>query len=275
MLASFLLALREGIEAALIVGIVLGAVRKLGRADLVPALRWGLVAATLTSVIVGVSLTAFGLSLEAPAEQVFEGIAMLLAAGVLTWMIFWMSRQARYIKADLETGVRRAAMMGGSGALFGLAFLAVVREGIELALFLAAAAMSSGTRGTAIGGIFGLGAAAVLGWAIFASTIRLDMARFFRVTGAVLLLFAAGLVGHAVHEFNEVGWIPAIIEHVWNLGPVLNEGSLPGAILQALAGYNSDPSLTEALAYAAYFGVVLITLRRSDRKQPVAAQVAA
>ena len=140
MLASFLLAVREGIEAALIIGIVLGALRKLQRADLVPALWWGTGAAALVSVLVGVGLTAMGLSLRSPAEQVFEGMAMLLAAGVLTWMIFWMSRQARYIKADLETGVRRAAMMRSSGALFGLAFLAVFREGIELALFLAAAA---------------------------------------------------------------------------------------------------------------------------------------
>jgi high-affinity iron transporter len=275
MLASLLLALREGMEAALIIGIVLGAVRKLGRPELAPAVWRGAGAAALTSLVVGIALTAFGLSLKEPAEQIFEGVAMLLAAGVLTWMIFWMNRQARYIKPGLETGVRRAAMSGGSGALFGLAFLAVVREGVELALFLAASAMSSGEQGTVTGGLLGLVVAALLGWAIFVSTIRLDLRRFFQVTGAVLLLFAAGLVGHSVHELNEVGWFPAIVEHVWNLAPVLDEGSVAGTILKALAGYNANPSLTEVLAYAAYFGAVLMTLRWSERKEPAAAQVTA
>jgi high-affinity iron transporter len=276
MLPSFLLALREGIEAALIIGIVLGALRKMGRTELAPAVWRGTLAAAAVSLMAGVALTAFGLSLAGPAEQVFEGVTMLLAAAVLTWMIFWMNKQSRFIKAELETGVRRAAMAAGSGALFGLAFLAVVREGIELALFLTAAAMSSGALSTIVGGLLGLAAAVVLGWGIFASTVRLDLRRFFQVTGGLLLLFAAGLVGHGVHEFNEVGWIPSIIESIWNLNPVLDEASTLGTMLKALLGYNGNPSLTEVVAYLAYVSSLLLVLRRSDRKtEGASAQAAA
>jgi high-affinity iron transporter len=275
MLASFLLALREGLEAALIIGIVLGALRKMSRADLAPAVWRGTIAASLVSIIAGIALTALGLSLEGPAEQIFEGVAMLLAAGVLTWMIFWMQRQSRTIKADLETGVRRAAMATGQGALFSLAFLAVVREGIELALFLTAAALTAGTQSTIIGGLLGLAAAVFLGWSIFASTVRLDLRRFFQVTGVLLLLFAAGLVGHGVHEFNEVGWIPNVIEHVYNLNPVLDENSTAGVMLKALLGYNGNPSLTEVLSYIAYLGAVILALRWTDRRKTASAAQAA
>jgi len=265
MLPSFLLALREGLEAALIIGIVLGALRKMGRADMAPAVWRGAASAAVVSLVAAVTFTAFGLSLEGAAEQIFEGVAMLLAAGVLTWMIFWMHKQARHIKDNLERDVRRATLSSGRGALFGLAFLAVVREGIELALFLTAAAFTSGTQNTIAGSLLGLAAAALLGWSLFVSTMRLDLRQFFQVTGAVLLLFAAGLVGHGVHEFNEVGWIPAVIDHVWDLNPVLDETSTVGIMLKALLGYNGNPALTEVVAYLAYVGTVLLTLRRSDR----------
>jgi high-affinity iron transporter len=270
MLPSFLLALREGLEAALIIGIVLGALRKMGRGDLAPSVWRGAMSATAVSLLTGATLTAFGLSLEGAAEQIFEGVAMLLAAAVLTWMIFWMQRQSRYIKDNLETDVRRATMSSGGGALFGLAFLAVVREGIELALFLTAATFTSGTQSTIIGGLLGLAAAAFLGWSLFASTVRLDLRQFFQVTGVLLLLFAAGLVGHGVHEFNEVGWIPAVVDHVWDLNPVLDENSTVGVMLKALLGYNGNPSLTEVIAYLAYVGTVGLMLRRNDRQSAAA-----
>jgi high-affinity iron transporter len=265
MLASFLLSLREGIEAALIIGIVLGALRKLNRTELVPAVWYGALCAVIVSLVTGVLLTVFGLSLEGAAEQIFEGVAMLLAATVLTWMIFWMSRQARSIKGELEAGVTHAASAGGRRALFGLAFLAVVREGVELALFLTAATFASDPESTILGAVIGLGTAILLGWSLFASTVRLDLRRFFQVTGFLLILFAAGLVAHGVHEFNEVGWIPPVIEHVWNLNPVLDENSTLGLMLKALLGYNGNPSLTEVLAYSAYYVAIFFGLRWTQR----------
>jgi high-affinity iron transporter len=270
MLPSFLLALREGMEAALIIGIVLGALRKLSRTDLAPAVWRGTLSAVLASLVAAVGLGAFGLSLQGTAMLVFEGIAMLLAAGVLTWMIFWMNGQARELRASLETGVRRAMLTGGQGGLFSLAFFAVVREGIELALFLTAAVMDAGARATVVGGLLGLGAAVFLGWSIFQSTIRLDLQRFFQVTGVLLLLFAAGLVGHGVHEFNEAGWIPAIIDPVWNFNPILNEDSVVGVALKAMFGYNGNPALTEVIAYAGYMLAVLLAWRLSARRRQAA-----
>ena len=186
MLASFLLSLREGIEAALIIGIGLGALRKLDRRDMAPAIWYGTFSALLLSLITGVLLTTFGRSLEGAAEQIFEGIAMLLAASVLTWMIFWMNRQARFIKGELEANVGRATSTNGTRALSSLAFLAVVREGIELALFLTAATFASDARSTIFGALLGLGAAVLLGWGLFASTVRLNLRHFFQVTGFLL-----------------------------------------------------------------------------------------
>jgi high-affinity iron transporter len=111
--------------------------------------------------------------------------------------------------------------------------------------------------------MLGLGTAFILGWSLFSTTIRLDLRRFFGVTGALLILFAAGLVAHGVHEFNEVGWIPALVEHVWDINFFLDENSTLGQLLKALFGYNGNPSLSEVLAYAGYFVAITIGLRRS------------
>lgn len=272
MLPSYLLSLREGIEAALIVGIVLGALRQMRRTDLSSAVWMGVLSASVLSVLAGVLLTTFGLSFEGRSEQLFEGIAMLLAAGVLTWMIFWMNRQARSIKGELESGVHKAAFEGGKRGLFALAFLAVLREGIELALFLVASVFASDVQQTLIGAFLGLGTAILLGWSLFATTVRLDLRRFFQVTGFLLILFAAGLVAHGVHEFNEAGVIPAVIEHVWDINPILDENSTLGSMLKALFGYNGNPSLTEVLSYFAYFAAIIVGLRLSGRRAGAAIQ---
>ncbi len=277
MLPTYLLSLREGLEAALIIGIVLGAVNKIRRNDLAPAVWLGTLSAVIVSILTAVILTSFGMSLEATAEQIFEGITMLIAAGILTWMIFWMSKQARFLKSELEAGVNKAAASTGKRAMFWLAFVAVVREGVELAFFITAAffagdqsQVTSNIIQTLAGTILGLGTAALLGWTLFATTVRLDLRRFFQVTGILLILFAAGLVAHGVHEFNEVGWIPAVVEHVWDVNAVLDETSVPGQLLRTLFGYNGNPSLTEMIAYFAYLIVVSIFWRR-DNAAPVKA----
>ncbi len=272
MLASFLLSLREGTEAALIIGIVLGALRKMRRSDLSSAVWIGVLSASLLSVLTGVLLTVLGLSFEGQAEQIFEGIAMLLAAGVLTWMIFWMSRQAHTIKGELESGVHKAAFESRKRGLFALAFLAVLREGIELALFLVASVFASDVQQTMLGAFLGLGTAILLGWSLFATSIHLDLRRFFQVSGFLLILFAAGLVAHGVHEFNEAGVVPAVIEHVWDVNPILDETAMLGSMLKALFGYNGNPSLTEVLAYIAYFTAIFFGLHMFERRAGTAIQ---
>jgi high-affinity iron transporter len=271
MLPTFLLSLREGLEAALIIGIVLGALTKIRRDDLSSAVWLGTLSAVIISILTAVLLTSFGMSLEENAEQIFEGITMLIAAGILTWMIFWMSKQARFLKSELEAGVNKAAASTGKPAMFWLAFVAVVREGVELAFFITAAffagdqsQVTSNIIQTLAGTILGLGTAALLGWTLFATTVRLDLRRFFQVTGILLILFAAGLVAHGIHEFNEVGWIPAVIEPIWDVNTILDETSLAGQLLKTLFGYNGNPSLTEMIAYFAYLIVVSIFWRREN-----------
>jgi high-affinity iron transporter len=281
MLPTFLLSLREGLEAALIIGIVLGALNKIRRTDFSPAVWLGTLGAVGVSALTAILLTLFGMSLEENAEQIFEGITMLIAAGILTWMIFWMGKQARFLKGELEAGVNKAAATTGKRAMFWLAFIAVVREGIELALFITAAffagdesQVSRNIIQTLAGTILGLGTAALLGWTLFATTVRLDLRRFFQVTGFLLILFAAGLVAHSVHEFNEVGWIPSVIEHVWDVNAILHEDSLAGQLLKTLFGYNGNPSLTEILSYFIYLAVVTVLWRRDmdPIKAPAASQ---
>lgn len=278
MLPTYLLSLREGLEAALIIGIVLGALSKIRRTDLAPAVWLGALSAVGVSILTAILLTGFGMSLEAEAEQIFEGITMLIAAGILTWMIFWMRKQARFLKSELEAGVNKAAASTGKGSMFWLAFIAVVREGIELALFITAAffagdqsQVTSNIIQTLAGTILGLGTAILLGWTLFATTVRLDLRRFFQVTGILLILFAAGLVAHGIHEFNEVGWIPAIVEHIWDVNAIVDENSVTGQLLKTLFGYNGNPSLTEMMAYFAYLIVVTILWRREPAPVKVTA----
>jgi len=268
--AALVLAFREGLEAALILGIVLGVLRRVGRRDQVNVVWLGAGLAALLSIGAGIGLYALGISFEGRAEEVFEGLAMLSAAGVLTWMIFWMDKQGRQIQAGLEQDARRAATSGGSWAIFSLAFLAVLREGIELALFLTAATFTATAAATLLGGLLGLGLAALAGWLIFFSTARLDVGAFFRVTSVLLIFFAAGLVAHGIHELNEAGIVPAVVEHVWDTNRVLDENSGGGQVLKALLGYNGNPSLTEVVAYIGYWIIVLLALRRRSTQAELA-----
>jgi high-affinity iron transporter len=137
---------------------------------------------------------------------------------------------------------------------------------VELAIFLVAAGLATGPGLELTGALIGLAAATGLGWLLFTSTRRLPLGSFFRFTNILLILFAAGLVAHGVHEFNEVGWIPAVIEHVYDLNPILNEQSTAGQLLQALFGYNGNPSLTEIIAYLVYFSVLTLSVFGFQRR---------
>lgn len=274
MLPSYLLSLREGLEAALIIGIVLGALRKIRRTDLIPSLWYGTISATVVSFLAAILLTFLGLSLEGNAEKIYEGITMLIAAGILTWMIFWMGKQARNMKTELEDGVNKAAASTGKASIFWLAFIAVVREGIELAIFLTAAFFVGNNENLGIntiqslaGVVLGLGTAILLGWSLLATAVRLDLRRFFQVTGFLLILFAAGLVAHGIHEFNEINWIPSIVEHVWDVNAFINEDSVFGQLLKTLFGYNGNPSLTEMIGYFVYIVVVAVLFNYSTIKR--------
>jgi len=266
MFPALLLALREGLEAALVIGILLGTLRQIRRNDLRPAVWQGLLAALLVALGAGGLLYALSLPLEGAAEKIYEGVTMLLAASVLTWMIFWMQHHAASLKESLATKVRRDALSGGRLPLFLIAFFAVVREGLELALFLTATTLTEGLSATLVGALLGLIAAAALGWGLFASLIRLDLRRFFVITGVLLTLFAAGLVAHGMHEFIELGWLPTLLDPVWNTNPLLPEQSPLGRLLTALFGYNGNPSLTEVLAYWGYLLLIALPFLHTKRR---------
>lgn len=259
MVASFLLSLREGLEAALIIGILLGALYKMNRANLRRAVWRGAGAAGMLSILAALALYGLGAEFEGRAEAIFEGSAMLLAAGLLTWMIFWMQLQAGRLKSKLEADVHRAAFRGGERALFLLAFLAIGREGFELALFLTASSFTSNALQTLSGALAGIALAAFSGYLLFSTSRRLSLRRFFQVSNILLILFAAGLVAHGVHEFNEAGLIPPMIEHLWDINHLLDEKAPLGQFLAALLGYNGNPSLTEVATYVTYLAVVWLT----------------
>jgi high-affinity iron transporter len=270
MVPSILLTLREGLEAALIIGIVLGALKKFNRADLKPIVWLGALSAAGISLLVAVVFQLLDVAFAGAGEAIFEGITMLLAAGVLTWMIFWMAKNGRQLNANIESEIRQATAQQGKRAVFLVAFFAVVREGIELALFLTASSLASGGLATLIGAVIGLAGSAILAWLLFSSLIKLNLRRFFLIINVLLIVFAAGLVAHGVHELNEVMIIPPIIEHVWDINWLLNENSFLGEMMKVLFGYNGNPSLTEVLAYVAYCGIVVFALVRGQNPRVAA-----
>lgn len=256
-LGALLITLREGFEMTLVVGIVLAYLAQTGT---MRAARWvwaGAGAATAVSLAFLGVLNALDAEFQGATEQIFEGVTMLLAATFLTWMIFWMLRNARTLRSELHRGVENALARGGAAwGLFLLVFFAVVREGVELALLLFAAP----GQGKLLGTVIGLAAALGLGVVIYAFGRRIDLRSFFRVTTILLILFAAGLVTHGVHEFVEAGAIAGGPE-LFDLSGVLPDDEGLGALLRALLGYSADPTLIEGIAYVGYYAAALILWR--------------
>jgi high-affinity iron transporter len=252
MLASYLLSLREGIEAALIIGITLSILKRTNRTDLFSTVFLGIGLAIAASLGAAFGLNWLGAEFEGAIEEIFEGFAMILAAGLITWMIIWLARQGQNFKKEVENNVNAAVQKNNKTAIFLLVFTSVLREGIELALFLFAIQFASEGLLVIIGVVLGLFTSVILGWLLFSSSLKLNMGQFFRVSNILLLLFAVGLLAHGVHEFNEVGWIPSIIEHVWDINHILSENNGFGLILKTLFGYNGNPSLSEVITYLLY-----------------------
>jgi high-affinity iron transporter len=260
--AAALLTTREGLEASLIVGIVLAYLAKTDNRQHMRVVWAGVAAAVLVSILTGALLFFTIGELEGRAEQIFEGVAMFSAVGVLTWMIFWMRRQAMGIKRDLESRVQGAVAAGSAVGLASVVFFAVLREGWETALFLFAISESSTPGVTAVGAVIGLVVAVTLGVLLYRGSRRLDLRQFFTVTGILLIVFAAGLLAHGIHEFQEAGLLPETVEHVWNTNALVGEDSTAGEFLTALVGYNGNPSLLEVVAWATYLVAALVFFLR-------------
>ena len=261
MLSALLIALREGLEAALIVGIVLGYLSKIGQRQRAPYAWAGVLTAALLSATLAIVMRIVGAELAEPYEQIFEGTTMLFAVAVLTWMIFWMRYQGRTLKNDIERKIQSAVTGGENWGLFGLAFLSVFREGVEMALFLAANAFAADGLGTLSGAIIGIALAVIAGVLIYAYAVRLDVQLFFNVTSILLMLFAAGLVAHGIHEFQEIGWLPILTTTAWDTRWLLDHESTLGSLLRALVGYTAEPTWLEVVTYVGYWVVIVQAVR--------------
>ena len=205
-MGSFVIVLREGFEATLMIGLILAFLDKTGQRDRHGRAVWaGAAIAVVTSLVIGAILFAAMGELEGKAEKLYEGTAMLFAASVATWMVFWMRKQARTLGGHLRSQVGDAVLAGGGAALAAVAFVGVAREGLESALFLFASVSDDGVIATIVGAAFGALGAVVLGWLFYKGAIRLDLRRFFMVTGVLVIGFAAYLIAGGTHEFAEAG----------------------------------------------------------------------
>lgn len=269
------LTFREGLEGALIVAIMLGYLRKVGRLQL----KWSVWAGALSAASLAVAFTVFlqilGAQFEDPAKAIYEGFTALFAVVMLTYMIFWMARQARYMKGSLEHTMQQKLVQGAGWGLFGLAFMTIAREGLETALFLSASAFASTGWATFVGGVVGVAIALVIAWLVYVAGVRLNLRTFFRVTSFMLLIFAAAMLRNGINEFEDIGWVPPIISQVWSTAGWLPADSGLGAVLQALTGYTSEPSLTQLIAYFGYLLVVGTLLIRPVKSRPATAVTAA
>ena len=262
MIESFVIALREGIEAALIVGIILGYLKKVGAEALAKPVYYGVGFGVLASIGIAGLFLLLRVEFEGKFEQLFEGITMLVAAVILTTMILWMRNNSKTYSEDLREKVETALTKRQSYGLASLAFVSIWREGIETVLFLGSASFTSSGIQLLIGGGLGLGLAVLIGVAIMKYSVRLDLRTFFNVTGILLILFAAGLVGRSILEFQEAGVIAPMIEHVYDINWLISGQSTAGKLLTALLGYDASPSLAEVFGYVGYWALISFWMYR-------------
>jgi len=269
--ASFLITLREGLEMALVVAIILAYLESTDRREFFRPIFLGAGAAVVVSTLAGIAFYNLVGDFEGPTEQFVEGALALAAAGVLTWMIFWMRNHARGISDDLHHKVDNAASHS-TRALALVAFVAVAREGFETALFLVGAKVndSSGAR-IVLGGLVGLVVAVIIGYFVYQGGHRINLRRFFNITGMLLILFAAGLFAKGVHEFREFFEIEGALAHpVWNIisGPLAHGWF--SDFLGGMFGWSADPERLRAAAYLAYLIPVAYLYFAGGRTRPTA-----
>ena len=273
---GLLIGLREGVEAALIVAIVLAYVVRTGNGRHIPKIWLGAIGAGAVSLAIGLLLFTTVGSFEEPYEQIFEGSTMLLAAAVVTWMLFWMRRQSMNLKGELQSAVDRVLGEGTAWGLAILAFTAVIREGVETALFLAGQATSEDTAAGSVlvGALLGLAGAVAIGWVFYRGSRTIDLRRFFRWTGIALVFIAAGLLSHAVHEFLEVAEISGVAiigsQPAYDITSVFADDAGIGQFLRAIFGFSSKPEVLTLLVHVAYVVGVLALYLRPVRRTPPA-----
>ena len=257
MSSSFIITLREGLEAGLIVAIILAYLKASGQR---PHFRTVLIAALVAvavSLAVGAAIFAVAGEFEGRTAEAFEGTAMLLAVGVLSWMVVWMKRQAAGIKKTLETDVAQAIGVGSAFALALIPFTAILREGLETSVFLFAATRTSTPLESTVGATTGILAATALTWGLYSGGYRVNLRVFFNVTGVLLVVLAGGLLLNGLKELHEAAVIGNLGPHAWDTYNVLADNSQLGKFLGTILGYDSSPYLGVVIAYVAYLALAL------------------
>ncbi|MBI2101025.1 FTR1 family protein [Candidatus Woesearchaeota archaeon] len=265
MLESFLITSRETLEASLVVGIVLAYLNRTNNQSYRKTVYYGIVFGILASILSAFIFMFFAGGFEGRAEQIFEGTTMIIGSFLLTTMILWMMRQ-RHIAKEIEGRVERHLMSSeplfSHLGIFMLIFIAIIREGVETVIFLNAINYASGIN--LIGGTLGIVAAIAIGYLFFVGIKNINLKKVFGVSSILLILFAAGLVAHGIHEFEEAGIVSGIIAPLFDINFILNEKGIVGSFLKGLFGYNGNPSLLEVIAYVAYLGVIFYLYKRIE-----------
>ncbi len=263
MLPTFVIGLREGLEAALIVGIVAAFLAQQGRRDALRLVWLGTASAVVLCVAVGIALDQLSRELPQRQQEGLETVIGLVAVGFVTYMVLWMRRHARDLKGDLEGHAAAALAAGSANALVLMAFLAVMREGFETVVFLLATFQNSTdkTQG-GIGAILGIAVAVVIGVLIYKGGLRINLGRFFTVTGAVLVVIAAGLLMTAAHTANEAGWLAFGQQQVWNLSWLVRPGTPFSSLATGVLGIQPYPMRVEVVAWFAYLVPMLVLVLR-------------
>ncbi|CAB4330818.1 MAG: iron transporter [Actinobacteria bacterium] len=258
MLSTFIIALREGLEASLIVGILVAYILKSDRKNLLLPLWSGVAAAIVASLGLGFALSQTSGGLSERANALFAGTTSFVAVALVTWMVFWMKRSARYLKTDLH-GKMDSAVRTGPLALAGAAFFAVIREGLETALFIYSNFKTvADTRSSALGLLLGFAVSISLGYLIFKSSIKLNLSKFFRYTGIALVVVAAGVLAYGVHEFQELGWLSGADSLAWDISSRMPADSIAGAALGGTVGFDTSTSWMQLAIWATYLTAVLV-----------------
>ena len=279
-LASFLITSRETLEAALVVGIVLTFLTKTNNHKYKKTVYYGIAFGILLSILAAVIFTIFAGGFSGRAEELFECTTMLVASVLLTTMILWMMKQKHIVK-EIENKVSTVIDKTNldktyAYGIFFLILIAILREGVETVIFLNAMRYASGI--SLVGGILGVLVAIGIGYLFFNSARKVNLKKFFNISSVLLILFAAGLVAHGIHELQEAAVIPFVVKEVWNINPavavegvypLLHENGLIGSFLKGLFGYNGNPSLIEILSYISYLGIIFYFYRRIENSNKV------
>lgn len=268
MLPTFVIGLREGIEAALIVGIIAAFLRQSGHRRELRAMWLGVGLALLLCLGVAIGLQVLDRELPEQQQEALETVVAAIAVGMVSFMIVWMRGHARTLAADLRASAAGALASGSAWALVAMAFVAVMREGMETAVFMLAAFQASGDATSAgLGAVLGILTAGMIGWGIYRGGVRLNLDRFFRVTAVVLVLVAAGLVASAIHTAHEATWFNSLQGQALDLTWLVRPGTVSSSLVTGVLGIQPQPTVGEALGWV-LFAIPMLVYVLMPRELP-------